>query len=123
MKISLETGSASNIIRSYDAGCVAINEEVVTRSVVVMPEQLIRDWPPQSFEELRREHFDRLSQLHPEIVLVGTGERLRFPEPRVTAPLRERGIGVEVMDTAAACRTYNVLMAEGRVVAAALLMI
>lgn len=123
MKFTLETGSASYRILAYDTGQVTINAETVTRSVIVTPEQLVRDWPPQQFEELKEHDFMPLVALAPEVVLLGTGALLRFPGPHVLAPLRTRGIGVEVMDTAAACRTYNILMAEGRNVAAALLMI
>lgn len=123
MKLTLETGSATYRIRSYDKGQITINMETVTRSVIVTPEQLIRDWPPQEFEQLQVHHVDALVALQPEIVLLGTGAQLRFPEPRFMTPLRTNGIGIEIMDTAAACRTYNVLMAEGRHVAAALLMI
>lgn len=123
MKLTLETGLATYTIRSYDRGQVTINRETMTRSVIVTPEQLIRDWPPQEFEQLQVQHVDALVALQPEIVLLGTGARLRFPEPRFMALLRTNGIGVEIMDTAAACRTYNVLVAEGRNVAAALLMI
>jgi uncharacterized protein len=123
MKISIETSAGANAIRSYAVGQITVNDETISRSVIVMPERLIRDWPPQRFEELAAEHFLMLAALRPEIVLLGTGRSLRFPHPARTALLLEQGIGVEVMDTAAACRTYNVLTAEGRVVAAALLMI
>lgn len=123
MKMTLETGSATYIIRSYDKGQVTINMETVTRSIIVTPERLVRDWPPQEFGQLQVHHVDALAALQPEVVLLGTGAMLRFPEPSLMVPLRTNGIGVEIMDTAAACRTYNVLMAEGRNVAAALLMI
>jgi uncharacterized protein len=123
MKISLDDGTATYRILSYAQGQIAVNEQVLTRSLVIMPEFLLNDWPPQSFEALTAEHFTIIAALHPEIVLLGTGTGLRFPSPAVLAPLYDAGIGVEVMDTGAACRTYNILMAEGRVVAAALLMI
>jgi len=83
----------------------------------------MRDWPPQRFEDLDSSHFDMLAELQPEFVLFGSGARLRFPSPALTASLLNQGIGIEAMDTGAACRTYNVLIAEGRNVAAALLMI
>jgi len=123
MKFTLETGDAAHRIRGYGPGHVTVNDERIACSVVVMPERLMRDWPPQRFEDLARAHFEQLLNLAPEIVLLGTGPQLRFPHPEHTAPLAEAGIGLEVMDTSAACRTYNVLMAEGRLVAAALLMI
>jgi uncharacterized protein len=86
-----------------------------------MPDHIIEDWLVQSFENFSEEHFELLLPLQPEIVLLGTGATLRFPSPSVTKKLIEIKTGVEVMDTNAACRTYNILMAEGRNVAAALL--
>lgn len=124
MKLELDTGEEGNFrIRSYAAGAIIINEETLTRSVVVTPKQLIREWPPQSFDHLAPEHFDSILTLNPEIVLIGTGAHLRFPAPDVILPITTKNIGIEIMDTGAACRSYNVLMAEGRRVAAALLMI
>ncbi len=123
MKIIHDTGTATYRIRACQAGGILVGDERLTRSAVVLPERLIRDWPPNTFAELDAAHFEALAELDPEVVLLGTGATLRFPHPRVTAPLTRRSIGVEVMDTAAACRTYNVLMAEDRNVAAALLMI
>ncbi len=102
-----------------------VRQEILRRSVVVTPGALWRDWPPQRFEELRAEHLAALLRLEPrpEVVLLGCGGRLRWPAPEVLAPLVEAGVGHELMDTPAACRTYNILMADGRRVAAALLMV
>lgn len=122
MKLLLDNGSATNVIRGYQTGSVTVNELTLTETVIVMPERLVHDWPPRCHADLRRDHFEVLAALGVEIVLLGTGATLRFPHPELTAPLLERHIGLEVMDTAAACRTYNLLMAEGRRVAAALLM-
>jgi uncharacterized protein len=85
---------------------------------VVTPERILRDWRPRSVEELEARDLEALVALGAEIVLIGTGAVQRFPAPEVLAPLRGRRIGVEVMDTAAACRTYNILVAEGRSAAA-----
>lgn len=123
MKISLDSGTATYRILSYTPGRIVVNEMTLTRSAVVMPEYLIQDWPPQLYSELAATHFAQLLALHPEIVLLGTGTQLRFPDAAVLSPLYDAGIGVEVMDTGAACRTYTILMAEGRAVAAALLML
>jgi uncharacterized protein len=123
MKIHLESGAGQFAIRRYAVGEVVVNETVYTGSVIVTPQRVIADWPPQAFRDLVAGHFEMIAQLRPEIVLLGTGQQLRFPSPGLlTALMRER-IGYEVMDTGAACRTYNILMAEGRRVAAALLMI
>lgn len=94
----------------------------ISQSVVVLPSQL-QEWPPASFVELEKSHFQSLLELKPEVVVVGTGERLRFPAPYLVEPLVRHQVGVEFMDTAAACRTYNILVGEGRRVIAALIMI
>ena len=123
MHIQLETGGQANLIRNYAAGQIIVNQDSYTRSLVVLPGQIIADWPPQTFEELAVAHVAALVPLRPELVILGTGRRQRFPRAELLAPLMEAGIGWEVMDTGAACRTYNILMGEGRNVAAALLMI
>lgn len=122
MRLNLDSDPTANTIRGYDEGRVTINDQDISRSVIVTPEQIV-DWPPQQFEELEEFHLELIMEWKPEIVLLGTGARQRFPGPQMTRSLIRRGIGVEVMDTAAACRTYNIIMAEGRRVAAALLMI
>lgn len=123
MRLSLELSAAANVIRAYAEGLVTINDHHIRQSVIVTPERLITDWPPQQFDELASSHFQALVELNPEIVLLGTGKHQQFPSPRLTHPLLSRGVGLEIMDTGAACRTYNIIMAEGRRVAAALLMI
>lgn len=123
MKLSLEKGTASHRIRAYGAGVITINETDYHEPLVVMPEALISPWTPPALDALRAEDFDSLIEHGREIVLLGTGQRQRFPPYRLLADMARRGIGLEIMDTAAACRTYNVLMAEDRRVAAALLMI
>jgi uncharacterized protein len=113
---------AGNTIRAYAAGQVTINDEIISSSVIVTPDRIIRDWLPDSFEQLEPRHIARLDELQPEIIVLGTGVRLRFPGAEFTAGYLSRGIGVEIMDTNAACRTYNILLSEGRRVVAALLM-
>ena len=100
-----------------------VRRETLRHSLIVLPDFLVTDWPPQRYEDLAPGHFDLLAGLAPEVVLLGTGGRLRHPHPGLLAALINRGIGVEVMDTGSACRTYNFLMADRRRVAAALLMI
>jgi uncharacterized protein len=124
VKLSLDNPTgAVNAINGYAPGQVRVNTRVYSRSVIVTPQALVDDWPPQDLAGLTTEHVARLAELDPEIVLIGTGESQRFPPPAVLEPLLRRRIGIEVMDTAAACRTYNIVMAEGRQVAAALFMI
>ncbi len=123
MRIQLETGGQANLIRTYAAGRITVNQDSYTRSLIVLPGQIIADWPPQAFDELAATHLEALVLLRPELLILGTGQRQRFPRAELLAPLAGAGIGWEVMDTGAACRTYNILMGEGRNVAAALLMI
>jgi uncharacterized protein len=123
MKIQIETGVGRYLIRSYAPGTIKINDAVYASSLLLTPEQIVADWPPQSFAELAAGHFDPVVALKPEVVVLGTGARLQFPSPAILAPLSRAGVGVEVMDTAAACRTYNILASDGRNVVAALLMI
>ena len=123
MKLSLDTGTASHLIRHYEAGGITINETVYTRDLIVMPEAVIEEWPSAPVADLVPEHFEALEGHDREILLLGTGRVQRFPPARLIAEMARRGIGLEVMDTAAACRTYNVLMSEDRRVAAALMMI
>jgi uncharacterized protein len=104
----------------YGEGYVMVNGQRHDASLLVLPER-IEPWPVAGFETLAEAHFARIAELKPEVVLLGTGSRLRFPPPRLLAPLARARIGVEVMDLQAACRTYNILMAEERNVAAALL--
>jgi uncharacterized protein len=111
-----------NSIRAYEQGRIQVNEQIIDHHVVVTPERLIHDWAP-GYAELLPAHLEALRELEPEILLLGTGARLRFPEPACMAVFLQQGIGVEVMDTAAACRTYNILLGEGRRVVAALFMI
>jgi uncharacterized protein len=112
---------ASNSIRAYRDGEITINDKVIAQSVVITPDS-IRLWEPRSIDELTAVHIDRLFELDPEIVIIGTGRQLRFPQLALTAALQVRGIGVEVMAHDAACRTFNILLAEDRRVVAALMM-
>ncbi len=140
MKIELETASGYTI-HSYGQGEIVLNippalqigaadreppandagREVLTHSLVITPDRLLRNWPPGCLEQLTAEHLEMVARLEPELVLLGVGRRLRFPDPRLMAPFVRRNMGVEYMDTPAACRTYNLLAAEGRRVAAAIL--
>jgi len=121
LKLHLDQPANINAITGYGPGYVQVNQTRHAGSLVVMPQQLIENWRPQSFEDLTAEDFTELAKLQVEIVLLGTGDTLRFPHPKLTRALMEHRIGLESMSTAAACRTYNILMGEGRAVAAALL--
>ena len=123
MKLHLQRPGDQNQITSYAPGELRINDKVYQRSLIVAPRWMQTDWAPQTFDELQSDNFAEIIQHRPEIVLLGTGKRLRFPAPAVLSQLRVTGSGIEVMDTASACRTYNILMGEDRDVVAALLMI
>ncbi|MEN8205406.1 MAG: Mth938-like domain-containing protein [Pseudomonadota bacterium] len=112
---------AINSIRAYSDGEITINEKTITQSVVITPDS-IQPWAPRRIEELIPAHINRLLELDPELVIIGTGKVLTFPPPALTVTLQARGIGVEIMAHDAACRTFNVLLAEDRRVVAALMM-
>ncbi|KXU91021.1 hypothetical protein CI15_00010 [Paraburkholderia monticola] len=121
MKLHQDSSGALNTVTGYGADYVEINLVRHAGSILVLPDAPVIAWPVSSFEQLSAEHFAMLIEPAPEVVVFGSGERLRFPHPRLTAALTAKRIGVETMDFKAACRTYNILMAEGRKVAAALL--
>jgi uncharacterized protein len=134
MRFAPDKDFGSYTVRSYQAGQVNIippmdpaekipqpDDLIVTRSFIVTPKQLQENWPPQSLAELAEEHLRAVIHFDPELVILGTGRKLDFPHPSLTEPLFSRNIGVEIMDTAAACRTYNVLVHEGREVVAAII--
>jgi uncharacterized protein len=123
MKLHLSNPSGLNNITAYGEGYVEINHRRHTTSLVIMPQHLyLDDWAGLEFDQLNEDHFIRLAQLKPEMVLLGTGAILRFPHPRLSRALVNARIGLDVMDTHAACRTYNILIAEGRNVLAVLLL-
>jgi uncharacterized protein len=122
LKLHLESAGALNSFTGYGPGYVMVNGQRIETSVIVLPDRILPDWPPKTFDELAPEHFQALAGLGREIVLLGTGTRLRFPRAEILQPLIHARVGVEVMDLQAACRTYNILMAEERKVAAALLL-
>jgi uncharacterized protein len=109
-------------VTGYGPGWIGLNNEKITHSVVIGSRGLRRDWACDSFQTLTAAHFEQLAGLDAELILFGSGQRLRFPQPAWLASLAQRGVGLETMDTAAACRTYNILAAEGRHVVAALLL-
>jgi uncharacterized protein len=120
VKLHQAVAAGANTFTGYGNDYVSVNGERRSTSVIVLPERVL-DWAVEAFDALRAEDFSVIETLGVEIVLLGTGARQRFPHPRLTAGLAHARIGVEVMDLRAACRTYNILVAEERKVAAALL--
>ncbi|MFN9028885.1 MAG: Mth938-like domain-containing protein [Betaproteobacteria bacterium] len=122
MKLHADQRSSLNTVTAYGPGFIEINAQRHTRAVVCSPDQPIADFPVRRFDDLQAEHFAALLEQQPEIVLLGSGDKQRFAHPRLTRSLTNAGIGVESMTTQAACRTYNILMTEGRRVLAVFLM-
>ncbi len=122
MKLILDNNSGAYYqIRGYKAGQITINDQVFARSLIVTTHKLIDNWSPQSFSELKTEHWASVLDLQPDIVILGTGLKFIMPKPLLLSPLYQHHIAVESMDTAAACRTFTALSSEGRAVLAALL--
>ncbi len=120
MDFARTEGPSQLVIQRFEAGAVTIGGRTYQRSVLVTPAGVL-EWAPAAIDDLSADELAALAEYTPEIVLLGTGRRLRFPDPAAQIPLIARGIGVEVMDTAAACRTFNLLLSENRRVVAALL--
>ncbi len=133
MQFSLEASQGIRIV-AYAEGEVTISRappgappgagtEVLRGSTIILPESVVPHWPPQCPEDLRPEHLEPVLALGPEVILLGVGARMTAPDPGLIARANAARVGLEIMDTGAACRTYNILAAEGRRVAAALLMV
>ncbi|MDH5692515.1 MAG: MTH938/NDUFAF3 family protein [Gammaproteobacteria bacterium] len=142
MQISLDYNMEAYTIRSYGPGEILVIPPISTREIqeerqtlfrerelpsvrlhktaVITPSSLQENWAPGSVAEMTREHFAELAALRPEVVILGAGSRSVFPHPSLTVPLSSAGIGLEVMSTASACRTYNYLMTDNRPVVAVL---
>jgi len=122
MKLHSTETQQYQTVSSYDDSGVELNAIRFEQSLIVLPETPPAPWPVTSFDALTTEHFDQIDATRPDVVILGTGARQRFVHPKLTAVLTARRIGVECMDNQAACRTYNILMAEGRKVALALIL-
>jgi uncharacterized protein len=120
MRLTDDSSGGAFLVHSYAPGEVRVGDTVLHRSCLISAERLIDNWRPQSLDELREEDLDAVFALQPEIVVLGSGARQRFPDTRLLAAILSRGIGCEVMDSGAACRTYNVLVSESRRAVAAL---
>ena len=121
MKFTLDRPGTLHVVRGYAPGQLRIGELEYSRSVIVSATTLIDDWRPQHIGELTTADLEPALALRPQVLLLGSGARQVFPSPELLAQLYAARIGFEVMDTGAACRTYNVLVGEGREVAAALI--
>jgi uncharacterized protein len=120
MRLTDDRTAGAFLVRSYAPGEVRVGDAVLHRSCLISAEQLVEDWRPQTLDELSEADLAAVFALQPEIVVLGSGTRQRFPDTQLLAAILARGIGCEVMDTGAACRTYNVLVSESRRAVAAL---
>ncbi|HEY9193051.1 MAG TPA: Mth938-like domain-containing protein [Methyloversatilis sp.] len=121
MKLHQTPRSTIPLVTGFGEGYLQIGDRRLTRTLVLGPGTVLEDWGSGNLDELKPDDFAQLIPLSVQILLLGTGPVQRFPKPALLRPLIDAGIGVEVMDTLAAARTYNILVAEGRSVAAVLM--
>lgn len=121
MDLTLDIPGDHHFVRSMDERGIRIGDEYYVSSLLVSAERIDEAWPPATTVELEAPHLDAIFGFEPELVLLGTGQTQEFLPPPTMMAFYERGIGVEVMTTAAACRTFNILVTEGRNVVAALM--
>ena len=121
MKLQSDPHSGANTITGYGDGYVEINQAPSAHAVLLSSDGAISEWPVKTFEDLEAGHFSQMIDLKPELILIGTGKRQRFPKPELLKSLITAKIGFEIMDSQAACRTYNILVGEGRQVLLALI--
>ena len=121
MKLQSDPHSGANTITGYGDGYVEINQTPYAYAVLLSSDGAISEWPVKSFDGLASSHFLQMVDLKPELILIGTGAKQRFPKPELLKSLILAKIGFEIMDSQAACRTYNILVGEGRQVLLALI--
>ncbi|MBP7943750.1 MAG: Mth938-like domain-containing protein [Polynucleobacter sp.] len=121
MKLQSDPHSGANTITGYGDGYIEINKIPYSHAVLLSSDGEILEWAIKSFEDLGAADFMQMASLQPELIIIGTGKRQRFPKPELLKTLIEAKIGFEVMDSQAACRTYNILVGEGRQVLLALI--
>ncbi|MBK7645990.1 MAG: Mth938-like domain-containing protein [Betaproteobacteria bacterium] len=121
MKLHTTNTAGLNLFTAYGDDYAAVNQEKHQKNIILLPESIISEWTSATVSTLTEADMQILLGLGTEIILLGTGKRLRFPPGELLRPFAQAGVGLDVMDLQAACRTYNILAAEGRKVAAALL--
>jgi len=122
VKLHSDPQSSQNTITGYGIGFLEVNQTPYSHALIVQPEGEVLAWPVEEIQDLSEDHFSMISALLPELVIVGTGKKQVFLNPKILQPLIKPKIGFEMMDSQAACRTYNILMGEGRKVLAAILL-
>jgi len=121
VKLQSDPHSGANTITGYGDGYVEINKTPYRYAVLISSDGAISEWPVKAFEALEPGHFEQMLALKPELILIGTGVKQRFPKPELLKALIAAKIGFEIMNSQAACRTYNILVGEGRQVLLALI--
>ena len=122
MKFSEDYATGVNVIRAYDDTSISINSNTFTQSLAVSSNSLIEHWPVKHINDLNSEALKLLLELQPEVIVIGTGNKLEFPSPQTYSSVISQGIGIEFMDSGAACRTYNILISENRKVVAGIIL-
>lgn len=122
MKLSEDYTDGSYVIRAYTSSVITVNNRDYQSSLLLSNRTLLPDWPVQQVEDITPQHWQQILELKPQVIIIGTGERIQFPHPSTYATVIEQGIGVEFMDSMAACRTYNILLSEDRSVVAGIIM-
>jgi uncharacterized protein len=122
MKFAQDNQDEGYVITAYDNSSISINGKPFSQSLIVTRSSLQENWDVSAIDLLQPDHINQVLLLNPELIIIGTGNKLIFPAVEIYANIIERGIGVDFMDTGAACRTYNILMSEGRDVVAGLIL-
>jgi len=120
MKFTADSGTG-NLIQSYSSGELKLRDQTISSNVIISQDQIIANWNPPSISQLSIADFAPAMELKPDIILFGTGLRQEFPDLSLLTEIMRSGIAIEVMETNAACRTFNVLVGEYRAVVAALI--
>lgn len=121
MPLAEEIITGRNSIQAYQPGQITINERIYTESLILSARQILTPWPVTQVDALNTQHLQSVVALNPEVVLLGTGERQQFPDMEIIGFFAQQGLGVEVMNNGALCRTFNILVAEDRQVVAAII--
>ncbi len=122
MKLSEDYTYGTNVIRAYSPEGIEINDTTYQQSLVIAATRLIDDWPVSQVEGLNEQCWQQILDMQPEVIIIGTGEQIVFPHPSSYATIIQNGIGIEFMDSMAACRTYNILLSEDRSVVAGIIL-
>ncbi len=122
MKFAQDSQDEGYVITAYDKNSISINGKAFNKSLIVTTRQLQENWDIAAIESLQANHINQVLSFNPELIIIGTGNSLVFPAIEAYSAIIKRGIGVDFMDTRAACRTYNILMSEGRNVVAGLIL-